>query len=723
MASGIDANPALVHDLICTDDDRPDSEQRVELISAIYGLITLRIVFPSYDFLAHRGAQSLYIACRRMYRPDLFAKLKAQADHLAISSVHHREVAIAALAKIVVRTGRDLDQLTAEDLFAYRAWFKKRRNTTAGGLSLAWRLLHGIGDLGQYATLEEAARQGQRTPAQLVDFYGVQAPTVRRVLIRYLEERQPGLDYTTMINLSQTLVLQFWCEIEQHHPGLDTLHLPEEIVAAWKERLLTTPTHLGAPRAEDFYFTVVGTVRAFYRDLQDWAQQDPAWAEWAYPNPIRKSDIAGWTKARQTRNAATHQRIRERLPHLHTLVESAEHHRDDQAALLSSALTTPVDETFEHGGRGYRRVLSSNYRRPDNKRRPPELIEDLATGEIIDVGRNERNTFWAWAIIEVLRQTGIRIEELLELTHLGLVAYKLPKSGEIVPMLQIAPSKANEERLLLVSPELASVLATIISRLRNENGGHVPLTERYDPNEKMTGPPLPHLFQRRSGWGWKVFTHSLLRGLLNETLARTGLTDASGQPLHYTPHDFRRLWATDAVNHGLPVHIAAKILGHKNINTTQGYTAVFDEHLIRSYRSFLDTRRALRPESEYREPTDEEWREFQQHFEIRKLELGTCGRPYSSPCQHEHACIRCPSLRVDPRSRNRLIEITENLRDRITEARHNGWTGEVVGLKVSLDAAASKLASLDRMQKHSTGENGSVQLGLPIIMTDGHEPA
>lgn len=201
------------------------------------------------------------------------------------------------------------------------------------------------------------------------------------------------------------------------------------------------------------------------------------------------------------------------------------------------------------------------------------------------------------------------------------------------------------------------------------------------------------------------------------------MTDASGQPLHYTPHDFRRLWATDAVNHGLPIHIAAKILGHKNINTTQSYTAVFDEHLIRSYRSFLDTRRALRPESEYREPTDEEWREFQQHFEIRKLELGTCGRPYSSPCQHEHACIRCPSLRVDPRSRNRLIEITENLRDRITEARHNGWTGEVVGLKVSLDAAASKLASLDRMQKHSTGENGSVQLGLPIIMTDGHEPA
>jgi hypothetical protein len=58
-------------------------------------------------------------------------------------------------------------------------------------------------------------------------------------------------------------------------------------------------------------------------------------------------------------------------------------------------------------------------------------------------------------------------------------------------MLQIVPSKTNEERLLLVSPELASVLATIISRLRAENNGMVPLTRRYDRYEKETGPDHP----------------------------------------------------------------------------------------------------------------------------------------------------------------------------------------------------------------------------------------
>ncbi|TLF72199.1 hypothetical protein FEK34_29490 [Nocardia cyriacigeorgica] len=33
----------------------------------------------------------------------------------------------------------------------------------------------------------------------------------------------------------------------------------------------------------------------------------------------------------------------------------------------------------------------------------------------------------------------------------------------------------------------------------------------------------------------------------------------------------------------------------------------------------------------------------------RKVELGSCGRPYGTGCQHEHACVRRPMLHVDPR--------------------------------------------------------------------------
>lgn len=81
------------------------------------------------------------------------------------------------------------------------------------------------------------------------------------------------------------------------------------------------------------------------------------------------------------------------------------------------------------------------------------------------------------------------------------------------------------------------------------------------------------------------------------------------------------------------------------------------------------------------------------------MELGTCGRPYGTPCAHEHACVRCPMLRVDPQQRRRLEEIIRNLGDRIEEARANGWLGEVQGLQISLEAARNKLASLDRLNR------------------------
>ena len=84
--------------------------------------------------------------------------------------------------------------------------------------------------------------------------------------------------------------------------------------------------------------------------------------------------------------------------------------------------------------------------------------------------------------MEVLRATGIRIEELTELSHHGLVQYRLPGTGELVPLLQIAPSKTDAERLLLVSPELGEVLAAIICRVRASDGA-IPLVAAYDDRE------------------------------------------------------------------------------------------------------------------------------------------------------------------------------------------------------------------------------------------------
>jgi hypothetical protein len=64
-------------------------------------------------------------------------------------------------------------------------------------------------------------------------------------------------------------------------------------------------------------------------------------------------------------------------------------------------------------------------------------------------------------------------------------------------------------------------------------------------------------------------------------------------------------------------------------------------------------------------------------------------------------------LRPDPAQRSRLVEIRDNLNDRIAEAEREGWLGEVEGLKVSFASAEAKLAQLDAQARQA------IHLGMP----------
>ena len=165
------------------------------------------------------------------------------------------------------------------------------------------------------------------------------------------------------------------------------------------------------------------------------------------------------------------------------------------------------------------------------------------------------------------------------------------------------------------------------------------------------------------------------------------------------------------MNSGLPIHIAARLLGHLDLNTTQGYVAVYPADVIRHYRQFIDQRRSQRPSEEYREPSDSEWTEFRDHFSLRKVALGTCHRPYGTPCQHEHACVRCPMLRLDLAQLPRLLQIEHNTRERLEEARQMQWLGEVAALEESLRHIARKKNQADRI-KRQAGQGKASAEGL-----------
>jgi hypothetical protein len=184
---------------------------------------------------------------------------------------------------------------------------------------------------------------------------------------------------------------------------------------------------------------------------------------------------------------------------------------------------------------------------------------------------------------------------------------------------------------------------------------------------------------------------------------------ATRTQLHTATARIRHLFITDAVINGLPPHITQVIAGHRDINVTLGYKAVYPEEAIQSHLAFLARRRALRPTDEYRAPTDEEWQEFLGHLERRKVSTGTCGRAFGTPCIHEHTCIRCSMLWPDPAQRDRLVEIHDNLISRITEAEREGWLGEIEGLKISLAGTEDKLAQIDRRPQTV------MNLGMPTL--------
>ncbi len=397
-------------------------------------------------------------------------------------------------------------------------------------------------------------------------------------------------------------------------------------------------------------------------------------------------------------------RTRERLPVLPVLVAAVDEQRRAAAELLRPARLAEPGETFAAAGQTLVRAAVT---RPDPAR---VWADDPASGKRRDLAAEEDRAFWTWAAVEVLRHTGVRIEELLEITHHSLIRYRLPGTGELIPLLQITPSKTDTERLLVVSPELAEVLSAIISRVRDDRGA-VPLVRAYDRHECQWLGPSPFLFQRRWAAQNRAICPGVIRNMLTAALAGTELTDAAGQPLRYTPHDFRRMFITDAIMNGLPPHIAQIVAGHQDINVTLGYKAVYPDEAIQAHLAFLARRRALRPSEEYRVPTDAEWAEFLGHFERRKVATGTCGRAFSTPCIHEHSCLRCSMHWPDPAQRPRIAEIRDNLTARITEAEREGWLGEVEGLKVSLAGAEDKLAQIDR-RTHAA----PVDLGLPAAL-------
>lgn len=229
----------------------------------------------------------------------------------------------------------------------------------------------------------------------------------------------------------------------------------------------------------------------------------------AQPHPPRPAGPHQGEPPTQARRDA---RTRDRLLILPVPVRAVDQWRRDTAAALAVGRLVPPGEKLSGAGQtGVRSIrlhaIAGN-----------GWACDPLTSRHRILNREEDHAFWAWAIIEVLRLTGARVEELLELNHHSVAQYRLPATGELVALLLDRSVQKRRERLLVVSPELADVLSAIIRRVRDDNGA-VPVVRARDVHEHVWLPPSPLLFQRRLGAAIHALSIGPVSTLLDDALA------------------------------------------------------------------------------------------------------------------------------------------------------------------------------------------------------------
>jgi integrase len=165
----------------------------------------------------------------------------------------------------------------------------------------------------------------------------------------------------------------------------------------------------------------------------------------------------------------------------------------------------------------------------------------------------ESNTFWDWALLELLVLSGLRIEEACELTTFDVLRRTQP-DGRVYYLLHVKPSKFDRARVIPIGDGLGRVIGQIIR--------HV-----------------------------KAFYGKIRSRFLRLSRA-AGARRSDGSELVLRPHDCRRVFASEHLNNNTPIHVIQALLGHASPDTVMVYAKLYPTTLVEEYRK---TVRATQP--------------------------------------------------------------------------------------------------------------------------------
>jgi len=338
LASGVEEHPgaAWVHLPLtwlegCGEPRVGDADR---LSSGLLMLICGDVIRPGMAWVLTRTHRYLAATMARTRDPDGFARLRQLSAAGPDGARMDAQIAETRIATLLACKGGRIDAITVGDcveLVDTQRLVHARGGQKKVDFYLRLRAL-GIFPPDAPATIRAfGLAGGQLSIEELVDRYRLRCTPVRDLIVDYLRERQPALDFASLDATSRTLAGLFWANIETLAPGIDTLRLPPPVARQWKENLavktrtITTPdgrrVETTSPRLNAIDELL--RVRAFYLDIAQWAVEEPArWGPWAVPCPISDAEISR-AKMRKHRKSRMDQRTRERLPVLPVLVRNA----------------------------------------------------------------------------------------------------------------------------------------------------------------------------------------------------------------------------------------------------------------------------------------------------------------------------------------------------------------------------------------------------------------
>jgi hypothetical protein len=162
--------------------------------------------------------------------PAAFAAL-AQACTQARVGLQTGQQALTRIAAVLAAKGGPVAEIAVGDcveLLQVSADLRATSGDRHAHSPLFYQLLRTRGVWGQHApaAIEMFFGRGQPSCEQLIDRYRIACRPVRELLVDYLRERQPSVDFSSLQRFAYLLGKLFWADLEAHHPGIDSLQLP-----------------------------------------------------------------------------------------------------------------------------------------------------------------------------------------------------------------------------------------------------------------------------------------------------------------------------------------------------------------------------------------------------------------------------------------------------------------------------------------------------------------